>query len=322
MSLTRRNAFTVVEMLVVITIIALLAGLLLPAVQMAREAGRRASCLNNLSQIAKGAVNYSTTHKYLPPSRSWATRSLGPNGKFPNVATIDETQAYSWVQPMLAYIGREDMRAELEAITDPGDQALYGQDIRFESLICASDTHEEEGRSALDYAINAGRANYEPLTFNHDWKANGGSYDALRRLIDEPDFRKNRMTSSDLVDNSSNTIAFAENLSLNTWNLSSTVTQMTEFHSGIIWDPLGTELPPYVDGQSVVGNPAAAHPSSRHPGGFNVAMWDGSTRFINNTVAYTIYARLMSSNGQRVQDPETGVFGPDWQKQSLSDADY
>ena len=146
---------------------------------------------------------------------------------------------------------------------------------------------------------------------------------------DYADYRKNRMTS-DFPDGASNTIAFAENLYLNTWNVSPTVPQMTEFHSGIIWDPTGTDLPPYIEGQSVNGNPARAYPTSRHPGGFNMAMWDGSTKFVSNTIPYSVYGRLMSSDGRRTQTPSSPtldgptVFVVDGvsQAQSLSGADY
>jgi prepilin-type processing-associated H-X9-DG protein len=87
---------------------------------------------------------------------------------------------------------------------------------------------------------------------------------------------------------------------------------MTEFQSGIVWLATnGATLPNpqlYVDGMiaSSDATGALAAPSSRHPGSFNVAFWDGSTKNVNNTIDYFVYQRLMTSDGRRAQDPATG----------------
>ncbi len=100
----RARGFTLVELLVVIAIIGILVSLLLPAVQAAREAARRAQCLNNLKQIGVAIMLHVDAHKHLPTG-GWGYNWVGdPNRGF------DKRQPGGWVYNILPFIEEESLR--------------------------------------------------------------------------------------------------------------------------------------------------------------------------------------------------------------------
>jgi len=101
-----RPGFTLVELAVVIAIIGTLVGLLLPAVQSAREAARRSSCSNNLRQVALACANYESAMKYLPPVKRSYT------GSSPAAANCEAGMANrSWAPDALSYLEEANLIA-------------------------------------------------------------------------------------------------------------------------------------------------------------------------------------------------------------------
>ena len=98
-ALAARRGFTLIELLVVIAIIAILIGLLLPAVQKVREAAARSTCSNNLKQIALACHNYESAQGKLPPPR-------GTN--YPGF-----TAYRGWMCEIMPYMEQDNLRREI-----------------------------------------------------------------------------------------------------------------------------------------------------------------------------------------------------------------
>lgn len=138
------RAFTLVELLVVIAIIGTLVALLLPAVQRARESGRRSSCLNNIKQLALAAAQYDQRFRRYP-----AVFDEMPI----QMRTSESSERWTtWAVQLLPDFERQTVYDKYAK----GDVPLPG--IFVDSFLCPSDAVKSRSGSSMSYVANAGRA--------------------------------------------------------------------------------------------------------------------------------------------------------------------
>jgi prepilin-type N-terminal cleavage/methylation domain-containing protein/prepilin-type processing-associated H-X9-DG protein len=288
-----KRAFTVVELLVVIAIIGVLVALLLPAVQMAREAARRTTCQKHMQECGMAFADYATSKNFLPASRT----------ADPNVNTV-----LNWPYAILPQLEQTALHRQIRM-----DSTLPPA-TKLPVLICPSQTDSDESDYPLSYVVNGGRENF-PLgsEVNHDYEANGVFVDkGVARTTKYPNYRIEEIAAAD---GTSTTLMMSENVNAQSW-LEAPLQQ----HSQMCWWP---EDPNTFLGfiglnknAREIGNPPIpvtrthvdadfrfARPSSDHPNGFNVLMADGAVRYMQDNVDYRIYAVLMTSNGAKAAHP-------------------
>jgi len=323
------SGFTLVELLVVIAIIGMLVALLVPAVNMAREAGRRTVCLNNQQQLGKAVANYvSAKDKY--PAGFSAQVQGSPNGPPPSTGLNGNTllSFVGWVPPMLPYL-------EQRPLYDVFQSNGWGNisDARLEVLICPS-RDLKSTHAPLSYVVNSGAPDSpSPASgAKFDFAANGVFFD----LFSTPASAQTQPFSQDFLsmhDGATMTLMLSESVDALDWTWTklsnpgdvATAINGEVWWQGFIWDVPGNPAPfdtthdpttfrvlnqnrdldvTFLNAGSVTTQPsglnstnpdfAFGRPSSKHPGGFVVTFCGGQSKFLSEDIDYRVYVNLMT----------------------------
>jgi prepilin-type N-terminal cleavage/methylation domain-containing protein len=300
-----RKGFTLVELLVVIAIIGILVALLLPAVQAAREAARRAQCTNNLKQIGLALHNYHDKRKVLPPGSFWGGLVNPYRG--------------SILVHILPEMEQQPLYDQIDFTTLVDSQSINGKplsQISITGYVCPSnpDGGFRNGTAVHSYAANQGptqqidNANCS-CSESAAWNAYGLSPYGNAQNFAGPFSRLAKSTRfADITDGLSNTIFFGEVLSQCSSHVRSGWVGSNNAN-GLA----GTLIPinyNSCDDANANGCQRSCNWNtelgfkSKHPGGALFLLGDGSVRFIPQTVDHWTYNYLGSRNdGKPVEIP-------------------
>jgi prepilin-type N-terminal cleavage/methylation domain-containing protein/prepilin-type processing-associated H-X9-DG protein len=318
--LRQRSAFTLIELLVVIAIIAVLIGLLLPAIQKVREAAARTQCQNNLKQMALALHSHHDALGTFPQSRSTPLNIGQPAITFSVHARL------------LPYMEQANVYRTIDFTVDwANDNNALARGTVVKSYFCPSDPNLSNippGLAPSSYRVNEGNSHkFMPADNNDNLPQPNG-----------PFYLNRTFKIADITDGTSNTAALSERLIGDFNNAIATelgdgfivvgpmpVTQDEAYSTcqSIDWQDLSYQgysnngapwlsgahattcyqhsVPPFARQCLFPANSSmVTAASSAHPNGVNLALCDGSVRFVARTISLVTWRALGSRNGSEV----------------------
>jgi prepilin-type N-terminal cleavage/methylation domain-containing protein/prepilin-type processing-associated H-X9-DG protein len=270
-TLPKRSGFTLIELLVVIAIIAILIGLLVPAVQKVREAAARTECRNNLKQIGLALHMYHDSFKRFP------------SGYISQVSGgVDQGPGWGWAVQILGQLEQGNLKRQINFDLDIGHSANAAPRVQSLTIFrCPSDQFADpfipEGGTAL-----VAHSNYAAVFGSNEIEEDPGTGNGVF-------FRNSRVRLQDIIDGTSNSLMVGErsvNLAKATWT--GALTGADEAPALCLGS---ADHPP---------NHPDAHPEdfwSRHVQGVNFLFGDGSVRNIGNSIPPAIFGALATRQG-------------------------
>jgi prepilin-type N-terminal cleavage/methylation domain-containing protein/prepilin-type processing-associated H-X9-DG protein len=337
----RRTGFTLIELLVVIAIIAVLIGLLLPAVQKVREAANRASCSNNLKQLGVAAHSYHDAFKRFPPGTNLPAAVLLPNATPPSRTPnpLVPGQSFSLFTALLPYVEQGNLaqvlnnvgKASLSKDITVSMQDVPGSDSQYNNCNGPNSPGATIIKTFLcpsDNAVQQTTWVSSQITYYFGANTYGGSAGIVSFFFDAMSqdgifYINSSVRIGDITDGTSNTFLFGERNRIDPTYYKLAQTSTFENRSGWAWAnqyggfdylfgatrsrpfPINWIIPPDTgrDPGYILQDDRCQVYGSQHSGGANFCFADGSVKFMSDRAPIVVVQALSTRAGGEVVDP-------------------